>query len=418
MGENMMKKIFSLLTAGFLALGLMGCSGLHDLVENPYVPGGSGGDDSGQSGGSAWIAGEPTGGEFKEMTIEGEVFTFSFTYDANGAWGGKEGETRFTIISAADWDVYKEPNGYRWQSKLDTAATPEQAGELTEYEYDNHCVISGLTKGRTYKISASLTTTGGILSVAEIAVPDYQYLFGYYVVGDFTKAYDEKGEEKGWKVSPEYALAMPFSKSIENGDVVYKVEFTAPAGSIEFGIATIDWSSKYVGATIEVTSDKDVSDTVKLQTSGENNKVSGLSAGSSYYIVVTSKVDGTVTLAVETGRFVMIAGCRAIHLDYEDRDVGETVYFLEDWIPGNDWGANNPHGEIDASYTAEVKFSSPVKISTNEIKLQMVSYNGTGEFWDDKVGKGTKTAKNPNDLTTGYLVYDCEEDELSFVSEN
>ncbi|MBD5411818.1 MAG: hypothetical protein HDR51_03615 [Treponema sp.] len=399
-----MKKLFlGAITAMAFIFGVVSCSdALHDVVENPYVPGGS--DEDGTASGSAWIAGEPTGGAFKEMTIENGQFTYSFTYDANAAWGGAEGESHFTICSADDYDIYKD-GGYRWQSKVE--ATPDKTGELAAYEYDNHCIVSGLTKGRTYKIVASLTTTGGSLSVSEIAVPDYKYLYGYFARGNFND----------WGADAGYLMAEPFDKSVETGDVVYKIEFTAPEdGEAEFGIANGDWSAKYVGAIIAFPSEKDISDAVNMTYNGdENNTVTGLAGGKPYYAVVTSKLDGTVTLAIEAIKYIDVVGCKVIN--YED-DEGP-IYFLEAWIPGNDWGVKNPHANV-VDGTATVTFEKPVRITADSIVLQMVSFkDGADEsgFWSIKVGGGSQTIENPKNFQRGYLVFDCSESELAFVTE-
>ena len=211
-----MKKIISLIAASTLAFALVSCNGdLHDDTNAPYTDAAQGKETE------AYICGGLNGAKFEKMTKnEDGSFSYQYKYNGTDGWGGKEGESHFTIVSAADYDCYKT-DGYRWQ--LPDGVKAGESADLAAYEYDNHIVVKGLTKDAAYKITVNLETKGGKIKVDPAVLPTPFYLNGAYITGC-------EGTELTWEFPKDQLLWNPVLTE-GTGELLYYKDIEAKADS-------------------------------------------------------------------------------------------------------------------------------------------------------------------------------------------
>lgn len=400
-----MKKIISLIAASTLAFALVSCNGdLHDDTNAPYTDAAQGKETE------AYICGGLNGAKFEKMTKnEDGSFSYQYKYNGTDGWGGKEGESHFTIVSAADYDCYKA-DGYRWQ--LPDGVKAGESADLAAYEYDNHIVVKGLTKDAAYKITVNLETKGGKIKVDSAVLPTPFYLQNMFV----------RGGMLSW--APTLEGSLIFDRLDEGvGELYYHVDFAATdVNNNAYGIvdASSGWSVKYTGAKVTVGEDY----VVTTKGADDNNSITGLVNGKNYRIYIKTTPDGNVyTKVAELANVnISIKGCKLINFESED-----AIYFLEGWVPGNDWGAGSPNKGNAVDGTTVVDFTSPYQYSfigevaefnAATLKIQIIEFKNKDNFWADenKVCGGADIAlKDCESGKTYYLVYDKDSEEGSFL---
>lgn len=370
-----MKKLLSLITAGALALGLIGCSGdLHDavvtkveLTENLKVIG----SNSGWADTTAPSLKAEEDGSYTAVVVADAANVLFCLAEDSSAWTNQTKEDIWT------GDCSSVDNGY---------------GAFNAKTKD-------LTKGSTYNFKFVPNAEGKIeVTITEAKTPDYQTLEGYYVVGDFN----------GWAsgFTPDY-LIYGGVKNPATGDVTYTTQIKATNTSITFHLSTNKWGSELgLSAEGEVELDAD-----PVSMAGTKNIiVKNTVADRPYDVVVTVKTDKSMTISVREVKYIDVVGFKVINADdYE----GKTIYFLEGWVPGNNWDNTNPSAVVTGG-VAEKAITS-TRLTVDSIPLQMTAPEVGGDFWGVKVGGGAKNVDNEKDFKVYILQYDCENDELSLV---
>lgn len=100
---------------------------------------------------------------------------------------------------------------------------------------------------------------------------------------------------------------------------------------------------------------------------------------------------------------------------------GDTVFFLEGWIPGNEWGGTSPNkAVVDEEGNAVLDLDPVYQYTTgDDIVCQIVGGNpapsGSGDdFWNHKYFTGgNPKVTNPWDKKTYYVVFDKASNKLS-----
>ena len=385
-----MKKILSLIAAGAMALGLIGCSGdLHDDALAPV-------DMTGY-----FIAGSMQNPQWKETDnsisftkVDGSEYTYEATFTADAD------TINFAFLPTKD----------TWVGQIggDKMKGNELPSNVTFEDTDNgnggrNGTIKGLTAQSLYKMTVETSTGTFKISLKEAKEPKYFLLDGYFI----------RSLGKDWNGEGKYLLWNPVKDPV-TGDVTYKVQFTATGATQELALARQVWDDgRYECAT--TTSFAVGADPITLEYGKDKHPtVTGLIKDRPYNVVVKTTTEGTVTMSVEQIKYIDVVGFKVINADdYE----GKTIYFLEGWVPGNKWGKDNPNAAVTGG-TAEVAISS-TRLTSDSIPLQMTAPDDPdGGFWDVKVGGGTKNVENAKDFKVYILQYDCEKDELSLVKSN
>ena len=94
------------------------------------------------------------------------------------------------------------------------------------------------------------------------------------------------------------------TKDSETGYLTYSYQFTAGAESVEFGIGTQGWATKYTGAAFAVGETTDFVECTKG--SDTNNSITGMTVGSPYCIYIQTTPDETVSIKVEEVVYVTL----------------------------------------------------------------------------------------------------------------
>ena len=407
-----MKKIISLIAASTLAFALVSCNGdLHDDTNAPYTDAAQGKETE------AYICGGINGEKFEKMTKNNDgSFSYQFKYNGTNAWGAKEGESRFTIVSAADYDCYKT-GGYRWQ--LPGGVKAGESADLAAYEYDNHIVVKGLTKDAAYKITVNLETKGGKIKVDSAVLPTPFYLNGAYITGC-------EGTQLTWEFPEKQLLWNPVLTE-GTGELLYYKDIEAKADSHNWhpgaeGVIKISspgWKNVYGKTAITVGQDF-----VELESVDKNAPITGMTAGKPYRIEIKTTPEQKVFAKVYelTTVNISIKGCKLINFE-SDND----IYFLEGWVPGNQWNETSPNKGNAVDGTTVVDFTSPYQYSfigkseefnAATLKIQIIEFKNKDNFWADenKVCGGADIAlKDCESGKTYYLVYDKDSEEGSFL---
>lgn len=385
-----MKKILSLIAAGAMALGLIGCSGdLHDDALAPV-------DMTGY-----FIAGSMQNPQWKETDnsisftkVDGSEYTYEATFTADAD------TINFAFLPTKD----------TWAGQIggDKMKGNELPSNVTFEDTDNgnggrNGTIKGLTAQSLYKMTVETSTGVFKLSLKEAKEPKYFLLDGYFI----------RSLGKDWNGEGKYLLWNPVKDPV-TGDVTYKVQFTATAETQQLALARSEWDDgRYECATAK--SFAVGADPITLEYGKKQHpSVTGLIVDRPYNVVVKTTTDGTVTMSVEQIKYIDVVGFKVINADaYEGKD----VYFLEGWVPGNDWGKVNPKATVTGG-VGEVSIAS-TRLTLDSIPLQMTAPDDPdGAFWAIKVGGGPKNVENAKDFKVYILQYDCENGELSLVESN
>lgn len=125
----------------------------------------------------------------------------------------------------------------------------------------------------------------------------------------------------------------------------------------------------------------------------------------------------TGVVTYESGAFIFIEDIQLVNYTGDATE----VFFLEGWVPDNEWGATTPNRASVVSGSATCTLSSPAKIIDEKFGIQIVNLKeGKTEFGDgwanvDKIQDGSLKVDNPLDLETYTLKFDCSTSALTLV---
>lgn len=359
-----MKKILSLLAAGALALGLIGCSGnLHDDVFVASTP--------------LYIEGAVTPDNARvQMTVvddSTQKYEFTYTKEMSSSWGSPKDGVCFKVMKSADG--WTDDFGGKNDTNLEVAVGSEiklfKRGSSEAPTNPGNIQVAGLKAGTKYAINLSLenwgqasegitlkvTNEGGGSSTVE-ADPTPYYLHAFFVAGDMNK----------WESTADTVLKNP-SVEKKTGIVTYTYDFKAQkynwtdnkyedATGFAFGIkdATSDWKHSYRKADFNFATDKDY---VKLVAdAGENCNVSGLTAGKNYRMYIQTTPENEVSYKIVALNELTVT-VSISKLPTDSDIIGKTLYMTGDY---NGWKEPGADKEADKVY--------PVTIAAD----------GTGQF--------------------------------------
>lgn len=277
-----MKKILSLIAAGAMALGLIGCSGdLHDAVQADST-----------ILGEAGIIGTINGWTAAKMTkVDDTTYTYIFTaadtsaqfsvQEVSGNWA-----TRWCGNNTADVPTAPET----------TAIAP--GGELKAMVYSSeanptHVQISGLLTASKYKITVVITDAAAKAVSCKVELHE--------------QIENNAGPLDGYQFKSSINSYGDGPELVREGETnTYKVEFTTGAETeIGFKIATADWTVSYPldaegGSCLSVDISEDATfDAYKGDSGMSNPTMSGLKASTTYVATIVASDDGkyvTVTI--------------------------------------------------------------------------------------------------------------------------
>lgn len=380
-----MKKIISLIAASTLAFALVSCNGdLHDDTNAPYTDAAQGKETE------AYICGGLNGAKFEKMTKnEDGSFSYQYKYNGTDGWGGKEGESHFTIVSAADYDCYKT-DGYRWQ--LPDGVKAGESADLAAYEYDNHIVVKGLTKDAAYKITVNLETKGGKIKVDSAVLPTPFYLNGAFIVGcgGTGLQFDFPSAQLLWNpILTEGTGELLYYKDIEaqtdsdswhDGDGVIK-------------ISSPGWENSYGKTPITVGEDF-----IELESSGDNAPISGMTAGKAYRIEIKTTPEQKVFARVyEVLKYTVQLKVVGFESDYEGYGAvvdGSWTGWTKGWTKA--WGKDKKFSEVNGAIITggEALFTLTNGIAKAGEKLSLSGCGYYGAVADDDIATSAGDIKN------------------------
>ena len=278
-----MKKILSLIAAGAMALGLIGCSGdLHDDIQADST-----------ILGEAGIIGTINGWTAAKMTkVDDTTYTYIFTAADTSA--------QFSVQEVSgNWAT-------RWCGNNDSGKPTDPAttaiapgGELKPMVYSKekdptHVQISGLLTASKYKITVVITDAAAKAVSCKVELHE--------------QIENKAGPLDGYQFKSSINSFAAGPELVREGETnTYKVEFTTGAETeIEFKIATADWSVAYPldaegGSCLSVDlSESATFNAYKGDSGFSNPTMSGLKASTTYVATIVASDDGkyvTVTIA-------------------------------------------------------------------------------------------------------------------------
>lgn len=386
----MKKLIISAITAAALLFGFAGCSGdLHDDEKRPidlsggyYLVGSMNGWKNGSAADVIAFEKTETAGSYNvPFSADAKEVAFAFI-PTPGKWDGQIGGDKMvggTLPANAKFEAKDNGNG------------------------GQNGTISGLEAKGKYKLTVTALDNGTLkIDCSSNVPPTPFYLQNMYV----------RGAMIDW--APSVKGTLLYDRLDEaKGEVFYHVDFTdANVSNNAYGIAdaSSSWNVKYTGAKVSV--DGDYIPTTKG--ASDNNTITGLVAGNSYRIYVKTTPDGTVYTKIAQLKTLnmSIKGCKLINYKSDNE-----IYFLEGWIPGNDWNEKSPNKGKATNGTTVVDFKTPYAYSfvgevsdlkAAALKIQIVDWDGTSGFWDKKVcGGADASVADCESGKTYYLVYDA-----------
>lgn len=313
-----MKKIISLLAAGALALGLIGCSdggALHDTEAYDLSKGG--------------IAGAMQDWNEKTATwttVDTSTNTYTYEFTATGA--------------EVEWKVLFQQGNWNGGAFGDATVT-EAAGEV-DLVYDNatggggNCKSTGLTENVKYTLTVKINGVNAKASIKGGKTVVYPELKGFILRGGMSNwgnPYLDKNDKDEYEAKSDIANYILKQSNKTDEGIYYTVSYVATAAEEDFAIANLDWSEKYCGATVKAGVDSFTSLTKGVD---DNAKVTGQTAGSTYIMTVFIDLDGNVSAKV-------IENPAVIQLTFQMTGAtAGTTY----WINGaafNGWAAGWPY---------------------------------------------------------------------------
>ncbi len=310
-----MKKLLSLIAAGAMALGLIGCSGdLHDVSLIDLTGYGLRGTLTGWDANDDVPLVDNNDGTYSyTFTSTDETTSFAILEIGDATWG-----TAYRLAQPkADGDTANvfstEGDGKSGQKGMEQKVYLGQSAD---------CMSIPDTKGKSVTITVTPDSTFLLVKVEVTggdvpAAPQPYYLDGYFVRGDMN----------GWGATVD-TLIYGAEVQKTTGNIVYTYDFTVSGISeAGFGIATKDWSKKYTGGTFAVGTDTDY---VATEVGADaNNKITGLKDGSSYRLFIQTTPDEEVSFKVTE-----ICAYKLVFV-IENLDEECTAA----WLNGGFWGA-------------------------------------------------------------------------------
>lgn len=403
-----MKKLFTgVIAAAALLIGFAGCSGdLHDDVKSPIDL--SGGYYLVGSMTSSWTNSAATVVAFEDGD---EAGTYKVPFSADAA------EVNFAFIpTPGSW------NGQIGGDKMTGGTMPTNA-KFKATDNGNggyNGTISGLEAKGKYKLVVTPLDDGTLKIDCSSNVPPTPF----YLPSDMFI----RGGMIDWNPSVAGLLSNRTLNEAK-GILTYYVDFTCTDTTKNaYGIvnSTSNWALKYTGATVNVDADY-----VKTTKGADNtNSITGLVAGKSYRIYVQTTPDESVYTKVATLVSFSIKGCKLTGYTDEVTAAGG-IYFLEGWVPGNQWNSTSPNKGIASGsgssivYTRDFASAYSIialggELATTKKSLQIVNWDGASgdTFWSNKVTAGVDvTCGNAVDGKSYYFVYDASTAEATLVAE-
>lgn len=393
-----MKKLLSFLVAGIAALGLASCSGdLHNEIDpsstlvktlfDTSIDIGSfatfelagamqGWDDS---NGIAFEKNDDGLWEADFVAPDADECGFCYLTEVNatkGSWNGQIGGDKIEADSLPDGVKYeKKDNGYGgWNA-----------------------VLTGLTAGKTYKMTVDASTGVYVFSIEITAAAKPT---PFYLDGEFVTGCDDLlvGGEKCQSNFPSSQLLFNPELDKKTSELTYTFDVTFTSknhnwhepGEAAIKISQPGWKNSYGKTTIKVGEDF-----VELESSGDNAPVSGLKDGKAYRIVIKTTPEKKVYAKV----YEILAYTLQLKITGFDGVDGQTalVHGTFDGWPGwtSAWGgtakvSTAPHAVI-AGNTAVINITSGVAAPNEEISFESCGYYGVEA--DDNIAKATGVIK-------------------------
>lgn len=380
-----MKKVLSFLVAGALALGLIGCSGdMHNDVDPATIPA------------SIALAGAPrlsaggVAGAMQGWSVDTITWTTKdddnckYTYDfvANAE------EIEWKVVSQkGNWNSGAYGGGAN-------TVTDANVGKTVTLTYDNatggnkNVKTSGLKVNKVYTITLEYNKGNYDCTVT---ASDKEKPVPFYLDAFFFKGNYGTGT---WDDSVSNLMRNP-TVNEQTGEVEYKLEVACTAEleagkkSYEFGLANVDWKSKYTGADLKVGEDYK-----ELTADAKDNNTVNMKTGASYIVYVKTTPEKKVfckitelpvyvTLKVKiTGLDKKLAGKTAIIGGSWNWDLGWTSAWT-----GKKKVSELMSGKVDANGTVVCKYPEQLKYNKNQAvdSFQFCGY--IGEEKDDDVAK-------------------------------
>lgn len=359
-----MKKVLSFLVAGALALGLIGCSGdMHNDVDPATIPA-SIALASAPRLSAGGVAGAMQGWSVDTITwTTKDDDNCKYTYDfvANAE------EIEWKVVSKkGNW------NSGAYGGGADTV-TDANVGKTVTLTYDNatggnkNVKTSGLKVNKVYTITLEYNKGNYDCTVT---ASDKEKPVPFYLDAFFFKGNYGTGT---WSDSVSNLMRNP-TVNEQTGEVEYKLEVACTAEleagkkNYEFGLANVDWKSKYTGVDLKVGEDYK-----ELTADAKDNNTVDMKTGASYIVYVKTTPEKKVfckitelpvyvTLKVKiTGLDKKLAGKTAIIGGSWNWDLGWT----------SAWGGTKKvselmNGKVDANGTVVCKYPGQLKYNKNQ----------------------------------------------------
>ena len=331
-----MKKIFSIFASSVLALSMfVSCSGdLHNDMDPAKVALIMG--ETKTILDEADICSSIEGWTGSALTkVDATTYTYTFTASAE--------DEQFSIREVAgSWTA-----GNRWCGALkkdeDNAVKIEPKGEAAMvYSTDpdpSHFKLTKLKVGTAYKITITIVDEDKKSLKASVAVdgdapaadtPVPYYFDGLYLVGGCfnTSANSGSGNTWGFYTSN---LIHGASKDVKTGNVTYTVDIKATAASGEMGINDSSLGNKLNGVGVTIAANATTA--TELNGTEGNFNVTGLTAGSTYRVEITTTPAKVVTVKIYEIAEITLS------VKITNLTEGDSA-----WINGNIWGSDWPMG--------------------------------------------------------------------------
>lgn len=390
-----MKKVLSFLVAGALALGLIGCSGdMHNDVDPATIPA-SIALASAPRLSAGGVAGAMQGWSVDTITwTTKDDDNCKYTYDfvANAE------EIEWKVVSVkGNW------NSGAYGGGADTV-TDANVGKTVTLTYDNatggnkNVKTSGLKVNKVYTITLEYNKGNYDCTVtaSDKEKPVPFYLDAFFFKGNY-------GTDT-WSDSVSNLMRNP-TVNEQTGEVEYKLEVACTAEleagkkNYEFGLANVDWKSKYTGVDLKVGEDYK-----ELTADAKDNNTVDMKTGASYIVYVKTTPEKKVfckitelpvyvTLKVKiTGLDKKLAGKTAIIGGSWNWDLGWTSAWT-----GKKKVSELMSGKVDANGTVVCKYPEQLKYNKNQAvdPFQFCGY--IGEEKDNDVAKADYEIKFNND---------------------
>ena len=373
-----MKKLLSFLAAGIAALGLASCSGdLHNEIDpsstlvktlfDTSIDIGSfatfelagamqGWDDS---NGIVFEKNDDGLWEADFVAPDAEECAFCYLTEVNatkGSWNGQIGGDKIEADSL--------PDGVKYEKK--------------ENEFGGwNGVLTGLTSGKTYKMTVDASTGVYVFSIeiTAAAKPTPFYLVGAFVRGSMnggsasgdTVLVNPSLDKSTYEVTYTYDFDLSSNEDWGQGDTTSIVSFGITIGS--------DWSTKYTGATFAFGTDTDFVQT----TSGDqdNNLITGLNNTKAYRLIIKTTPEKAVSFKViEVAKYSL----KVVVTGLPDSANGKTAIFAGSFNSWKSWtSAWDGTGKVSDHVNAV--------IISNEADLGVIA-SGLGNIGESVTVKG------------------------------